>query len=218
MVPAITDYAERAVARLKAQFSDSAEFKGLVTALALECQALDTALFDTLETFRDPNLCVTRSKSSTLAKLSDMVGGRDRGSLSDAQFRDLILAQIQTSKSDGTVDELVAIYDPILSTAMGDIVGINQPEDAGSFVGDFAGGDNCTVLIPELAAAQFGSLEQIRNAMSLLKQATPAGNRTVLIVAVDPTNNTNPIFLLDSTNTDGTARLLTAFDAPDTVR
>jgi hypothetical protein len=45
----ITDHVTRALARLKTVFSTSVEFRGVLAALALECQALETAILSVRE-------------------------------------------------------------------------------------------------------------------------------------------------------------------------
>lgn len=219
----ITNHTARALARLKTQFQNSVEFKGLITALCVEVQAIETALAQLDRYLRDNAACAADSRNDALAKIGRLVGSRPQGGLTATQFSALIDAQVQVNASDGHLDQLIEIADLFLSSMIGNILYANDAD--ASQLGPFPGGNHTATLTPDLPVAvnnKSVTPEALRNAIDLIRQATPAGNRTILTVPVFPTNDNDgtnhAIFFLDSTNTDGPERMVVSIDNPASVR
>ncbi len=105
MLTRITDHAARAVGRLVSQFYESTRLRGLVAALADEVQAVETALFDTLEAFRS----ITTATGDALDKIGALVGAPVRGPRNDAEYRARILTQIFVNRSSGSARDIYTI-------------------------------------------------------------------------------------------------------------
>ncbi len=218
MIEAITDHTTRALARLKTVFRSSVEFQGLISALATQAQVLEDAINDAREILRDPALCVTRSKDATLTRIGKLVKARAQGSLTQAEFRDLILGQIQVNISQGNPDALIAIFNAALGPSIGNVAQVSD-SDPSLLPTGYRGGVGVLYLSGVLDFGNFTSLEFARNAMALIKSATPAGGRTLVTIAIEPIFQLNNPFLLDSSPTDNNNfRMLSTFDSPETVR
>lgn len=206
-----------ALARLKLQFQDSTEFKALLAAIASEVQAFESALSQVAKYTRDHNAAATDGKLDALSQIGQLVGARPQGTLTASEFAAMISAQIKVNVSDGHLDELIEIADLFLAALLGPILYANDVE--GPQLGPFHGGAHAVNLTPTLNIGDNVSPEVLRNAADLLRQATPAGNRTILNAAVAPANTVgNPLFILDVTNTDGPEMMLVSIDNPASVR
>lgn len=216
MLTQITDHVTRAIARLKSQFQDSDEFKAMIAALVIEIQVFEDAQFKTFQVLRDPAACVALGASSTLIELAKLVQARARGTLDDTRMADLIASQVQVNRAQGTPEDLIAVYTAFFNATQGPPLFVTDADQATG--GSFPAGLRTLVIEAELANGLFDTPEAFRNGMALIAQATPAGNRTILICAVAPTNDTNTVFVLDSSNTDDVSHMVCAFDSPDSVR
>lgn len=102
-ITSITDHAARSIKRLVSQFQESPRFKGLLTVLSNEAQAIEDAFQDLLAQFRD----VTVANDDALDKLGKLVGAPDRGGMNNTLYRARVIAQIFINRSSGNN---VAIY------------------------------------------------------------------------------------------------------------
>jgi hypothetical protein len=214
----ITDHVARGLARVITQFRSSQDVSAWVGALASEIQTLDDAIYGMGLALRDPAYAAAQGKATTLTLLGKLVGARPQGNLTAVAFQQMISAQSLANRSQGVPDDLIAIYNAVLLPWLGMLVEALDANDVGSYA--YHSGPQTLVLVPELSSDQAVSFEIARNAMALIKSATPAGSRTVVIIAIEPCNvgGGAPIFYLDADNLDGPGAPLCAFDSPNTVR
>jgi hypothetical protein len=208
----ITDHVTRALARLKTVFSTSVEFRGVLAALALECQALETAKLSVRESIRNPDNGGT-GNLATMVRVAKLIGARPLGTLAAADYVNLINAQIQVNKGQGSPEDLINVYNAMLKPYTGDLIEILDAGETGSQ--GYTSGPGVLQLISQLDMGKFATFEQARNAMALIKSATPVGSRTIVTMAIDPVLNTGAIFFCDASNTDDSGYgLLASFDSP----
>lgn len=155
---------------------------------------------------------MTLGKSSTLDLIGKLVQTRPRGTLSDTRMADMIAAQIEANKSNGSPEDMIRIYNAFFSTTLGPLLPVN---DATDYVGGFfPAGKHATVLSNDPAQGLHDDTESIRNGIGMLAQVAPGGNRVILIAAVEPTCVAEDCFRLDSTSADGPEKMLAALDSP----
>ncbi|MFZ5440449.1 MAG: hypothetical protein ACOZQL_10595 [Myxococcota bacterium] len=99
----LTDYGERAVAKLLAQYRDKPKLAGLVRELAERAQEIEGALFDAIKAWE-----VANASGAWLERLGEIVG-EPRGGALDTEYRAFIAARIAANRSTGTVEDLLAV-------------------------------------------------------------------------------------------------------------
>lgn len=212
----ITDHVDRALSRLKTVFRTSAQMRGILTAVAVECQALETAILTVRNSIRNVDNGGA-GNLATMVRVANLVGARALGSIATADYKVLINAQIQVNKSQGSPEDMIAVCNALIVPYLGPLNGGVLDAGEGPSAKGNMGGTGVLLIEPEISYGTSISIEFARNALALTKSATPAGGRTIVVMAITPTNNPNAIFLLDSTLTDSTARMIVALDSPSTL-
>ncbi len=211
----ITDHVTRALARLKTVFASSVEFRGIISAFALECQALESAILSTRESIRNPDNG-SAGNLATMARVAKLVGARPLGNLAAADYVNLINAQVQVNKSQGSPEDAISIYRAMLEPITGPLSTVTDVGDAADPYGYSAGLGVLHILGGDGAPL---NLEQARNAMALFKSAAPAGGRTLVTLGIYPVYDVAAPFLCDTSATDSNSfGLLATYDSPSTVR
>lgn len=105
----ILDHAARAIARLAAQFAEAPLFKGLISAVAAEIQAVEDGLYGVLLT-RD----VESAEDATLDSIGVLVGAPARGGRNDTDYRNRIKTQILMNRSNGVGADVYAVSKRII--------------------------------------------------------------------------------------------------------
>lgn len=103
MISRVTDHADRAVARLPAQFRENPDVVGLVRALCLRAQELEDALWA---------LATERFLRGSGAQL-DQVGAlltEPREGATDEAYRLRLTARARALRSSGTIPDLLAVF------------------------------------------------------------------------------------------------------------
>lgn len=103
MLTEIVTYAERAKARILAQYQTKPLFVALIAELATLVQEIEAALFDVTE-----QTAIGVAFGTWLDRLGAIVG-EERGGVGDVLFRRYILARIQANTSEGTLEDVIAV-------------------------------------------------------------------------------------------------------------
>lgn len=98
-----TDHVARGLDRLIGQYRGKPRLDGLLTSYLLEVQALEDAIW-TLRTLRTLDVATGES-----LRIIGRIIGRARGSLTEAEHRTALRAQIKVNRSNGKADELIEI-------------------------------------------------------------------------------------------------------------
>jgi hypothetical protein len=107
-----TDHVAEALERLPQQFKTDTSVVSLLTALVRPCQSLETALQDML---------VDRAVDTAVGAQLDIIGrlvGQARNGLDDDVYRLHIKARIKTSRSHGTVADLLTIAKLVIGSTV----------------------------------------------------------------------------------------------------
>lgn len=216
----ITDHATRALARLKTIFSTSVEFRGILSALALECQALETAILSVRDSIRNTDNGAA-GNTHAMVQVAKLVGARPIGTLPAADYVNLINAQIQVNKSQGAPEDLINVYNAMFAPYIGPLRSVVDVADPPGSEG-YSAGVGALHLMGGISIGNSITLEQARNGMALIHSASPAGNRTIVTMGVFPITNIPGmvgVFFCDTSPTDDPDyALLASFDSPSTVR
>lgn len=100
----IPDHKAQARTRLLSQYHDKPNIEALVQSLATGTQMLEDQIFDLLI-----STTLTAAQGDALDQWGALVG-EVRGSLGDEDYRRFIRARILVNNSEGTTDELLAIW------------------------------------------------------------------------------------------------------------
>lgn len=103
MLTEITDFAARARAKMLAQYRDKLKLAAFVGELAERAQDLEAAFFDVLE-----QTSVGTAIGVWLDRLGAVVG-EERGGEGDTLFRRYVLARVKANRSDGTLEDVIAV-------------------------------------------------------------------------------------------------------------
>lgn len=98
------DYKARAVANLLSQYQRAPRIKALVEALAQGVQDCEDEGFNVLM-----STTLVAATGAQLDQWGDLVG-EARGNLTDPDYRRFITARIRANNSQGTTDEIIAIW------------------------------------------------------------------------------------------------------------
>lgn len=115
MYPTITQntaHVATGLGRLILQFKEQPRMAAVLTAILLECQAVEDALYAVL-TQRLTNGNPVGAQIDVLGKIV----GQPREGLSDAAYLPLINARIKANRSDSTINTLIAIVQLILGAS-----------------------------------------------------------------------------------------------------
>lgn len=183
----ITDHAARAVARLVSQFKDSTEVKGFLTALAVQVQAAEDALYQVL-VFRD----VANATGVTLDRIGALVEAPTRGNLDDASYRRRVRAQILSNRSEGDCSDLFAIINAIYPVA-GSAWEIRDQYFVSAVLYNFDGSVNVRMTddgkAENLAGNGFPDTATARECERFLEDSAAGGVRPILfyrLQSIDP--------------------------------
>jgi len=107
MITHLTDIRERALARVPSKLRSDPVFAAFIAGLAAGVQALEDDAWELLA------LTVDNAVGAQLEQIGAWVGEDPAGDLTDAEYRRFILARIQINKSNGTVEDAIAILSAI---------------------------------------------------------------------------------------------------------
>lgn len=169
------DHYEQARLLLIQLFQDKPKFLALLKTFTTEAQEIEQSLAD-LDTAFDP----ATAEGSQLDVLGEIIG-EARAGKTDADYRIFLLARLLINRSSGTVPQILELFS--LVGGAGTVAEISQYYPA-SFV---------LYLVPGPDYAF--SAESYRK---LLNEVTPAGVRSDLIYAEDPTEGGEDLFTLSS--------------------
>lgn len=100
----IEDWADRAWSRFPSRYRGKRRIEALVRGLADGTQLLEDLLYDVLQS------TVLDSSTGALLDQWGALAGELRGPLDDTVYRQLIRARIKANVSDGTVEDMIEIY------------------------------------------------------------------------------------------------------------
>lgn len=113
MIEQNTSYAARALLRLIGQFKNKRTFEPILTALAVQVQALEDAYWQLLS---------DRTIDNAVGVQLDVLGaivGEKRGGRPDPDYRLRIRARIRANLSNGTNEDIYAVFRALLATTPG---------------------------------------------------------------------------------------------------
>lgn len=108
----LNDHAERAIARLVLRDKDKADMRTIATAIGVQAQDLEDALF---------GIYTAQSVTSATGISLDYIGAllsESRNGLSDTEYRAVINAKILASVGSGVREEIIAIADALITSTV----------------------------------------------------------------------------------------------------
>lgn len=141
------DYVAQSLALLMSGYKSLVNVPGIVTALAQGDQALEDTLQDMLSKRN-----ILTAVGAQLDGVGELVG-QARGGMLDDQYRVVIFAKIAANNSNGTGEDLIAIYAALMQTT---VVILTEVFPA-------------TVILQAENPVPIGALGDIKNAMNAVK-------------------------------------------------
>lgn len=158
-MPIIPDHEDQALARLIEQYKETTTIKNIIRAIVAQTQDQEPVL-DDLQTKR-----ALETSEGVQLDLWGVILNQSRGGLSDAVYRALLFARVAQYNSQGTADELIAIFEAL-----------TMPTTGVDYVEFYPGGfcltaNDPTPIVPDATISQ------------IINQAKPAGVEFCLISA-----------------------------------